>query len=146
MHCHKVLLECMERLLLEQYIESQGDYKPFASLPGESQKKLLDLIQSTDKDSLDNFLGDEAIAAHTQGYAQYRSDVRNGKLGKTAQLWLTYMDHVWLVLSLIQSVKNNYFPLYAQCLHSMAHLFFSFGGQNYARYLTYFSKQWKKRL
>ena len=34
--------------------------------------------------------------------------------------------------------KRNNFELYAHTLELMANLFFSFGGQNYARYLTYF--------
>ena len=42
-------------------------------------------------------------------------------------------------LSLKRSVKTNDFELYAHCLSAMSDLFFSFGGQNYARYLTYFS-------
>jgi hypothetical protein len=49
------------------------------------------------------------------------------------------MDHVCLVLSLIQAVKYNDFLLYSHCMHMMADLFFSFGGQNYARYVTFFS-------
>ena len=49
------------------------------------------------------------------------------------------MDHVSLTLGLTRSVKLNDFHLYAFCLQEMPDLFFSFGGQNYARYLTYFS-------
>ena len=49
------------------------------------------------------------------------------------------MDHIWLVLSLIRAIKTNDFNLYAECLHLMANIFFSFDGQNYSRYLTYFS-------
>ncbi len=36
-------------------------------------------------------------------------------------------------------MKHNNFVLYAHCLHLMSDLFFSFDGQNYAKYLTYFS-------
>ena len=49
------------------------------------------------------------------------------------------MDHVWLVLELLQAVKTNNFVQYAQCQNVMAELFFSFGGQNYAWYLLFFS-------
>ena len=42
-------------------------------------------------------------------------------------------------MSLIQAVKTNDCYLYGSCLYAMADLFFSFYGQNYARYLTYFS-------
>jgi hypothetical protein len=65
--------------------------------------------------------------------------VRNGELGKTAVLWLSYMDHIWLVLRLIQAVKTNNYALYCECLYRMSSLFFSFDGQNYSRYLTFFS-------
>ena len=44
-----------------------------------------------------------------------------------------------LILSLNKSVKNNDFELYAFCLDAMSDLFFSYGGHNYSRYLTYFS-------
>ena len=64
---------------------------------------------------------------------------RTGHLGKTAQLWVSYMDHIWLVLQLTKAVKTNNFLLYARCLFLMCEIFFRFGGQNYARYLTFFS-------
>ena len=60
-------------------------------------------------------------------------------IGKTAQVWISYMNHIWLVLSLQEAVKNNNFYLYAYSIHKMADLFFSFGGQNHARSLTHFS-------
>jgi len=49
------------------------------------------------------------------------------------------MDDVWLVLNLMRAVKTNSYNLYIQCLCLMPDLFFSYGGFNYARYLTYFS-------
>ncbi|XP_046346792.1 uncharacterized protein LOC124127441 [Haliotis rufescens] len=120
MHCHKVLLECLERLPMTQYVASQGQTEALSSL-SEQSKQLLVLVN------------------YIKGFQQYRDDIRAGLRGETAQMWLSYMDHVWLVLSLIHSVKHNDFLLYGHCLHLMADLFFSFGGQNYARYLTYFS-------
>ena len=72
-------------------------------------------------------------------YIDFCQSVRDGFLGKTAQFWLSYMDHVSLVLALTRSVKANDFDLYAYSLQAMCDLFFSFGGQNYARFLTFFS-------
>ena len=60
-------------------------------------------------------------------------------VGTTAQFWISYMDHIWLVLSLIRALKTNDFNLYAEYLQLMADIFFSFDGQNYDQYLTYFS-------
>jgi hypothetical protein len=50
------------------------------------------------------------------GYAKFRHDARTGHHGKTAQLWVSYMDHIWLVLQLTKAVKANKFLLYARCL------------------------------
>ena len=49
------------------------------------------------------------------------------------------MDHVWLTLNLLQAVKTNDFFAYSHCLCLMPDLLFSFGGQNYARYMAFFS-------
>ena len=84
-------------------------------------------------------MDDESISNYIQSHLQYRVDVSEGSLGKTAQLWISYMNHICLDLSLIQAVKYNDFLTYAHCLYIMGDLFFTFGGQNYARYLTYFS-------
>ena len=72
-------------------------------------------------------------------YSVFRTVVSEGSLGKTAKFWLSYADHVWLVLSLNLAVKTNDYFLYGSCLFQMADLFFSFDGQNYARFLTFFS-------
>ena len=84
-------------------------------------------------------LDDEHIASFIKTYLTFREDARSGQLGKTAILWMSYADHIWLTLDLLQAVKTNDFAAYTQCLCLMPGLFFSFGGQNYARYLTYFS-------
>ena len=73
------------------------------------------------------------------GYINCRKAVKQGNYRKRSQLWLTYMDHAWLMLGLIHSVKTNNFVEYTHSLYLMPDLFFSFGGYNYARYLTFFS-------
>ena len=50
-----------------------------------------------------------------------------------------YMNHVLLVLFLLYAVKINDYYLYGACLSKIVDLFFSIDGQNYARYLCYFS-------
>ena len=67
----------------------------------------------------------------------YRKDVQKGRMDKTAKLWITYMDHIHLLLSLVESVNQNNFELHVHTLNLMTDLFFSFGGQDCARYLTY---------
>ena len=54
MHCHKILVECLERLLLSQYLVSIGEDEVLTSLPEESKKILQDVQNSASKDSLQN--------------------------------------------------------------------------------------------
>jgi len=42
-----------------------------------------------------------------------------GKLGKTAQYWINYIDAVWIILIFLKAVKENDVDLYIACLHSM---------------------------
>ena len=84
-------------------------------------------------------MSDKGCITYMKKYTRFKKSVRDGVLRKTAQFRMSYMDHIWLVLSLIRVVKTNDFNFYAECLHLMADIFFSFDGQNYTRYLTYFS-------
>lgn len=111
----------------------------FDGLPESSKLKIQDFVHSPSEQLLEQLMNDTPLVTYIQEYCKYRDKVREGERGKTAQFWIAYMDHVWLVLSLIRAVKTNDFLLYAECLHQMSDLFFSFDGQNYARYLTFFS-------
>ena len=137
MHCHKVLVESLERLLLSKF--AQDHQAPWSHLSEQSIKQIEDFIVSPSETSLEAIWEVECLREYITEYLTYRDSARKGALGKTCQLWVSYMDHIWLVLQLQQAVKLNDLMLYSQCLTTMADLFFSFGGQNYARYLTYFS-------
>ena len=82
---------------------------------------------------------DETLMSLVQEYADFKENIRKGEMGKTARFWMSYMDHIWLILKLIQAVKVNDLSLYCECLYKMFELFFSFDGHNYARYLTFFA-------
>jgi hypothetical protein len=139
MHCHKILLEALERLLFEEFCFSLGEERPMMGLPDDSFELLKTLVDEPDNTSFDSALNNKNISYYIDAYAKFRHDARTGHLGKTAQLWVSYIDHIWLVLQLTKAVKTNNFLLYARCILLMCDLFFSFGRQNYARYLTFFS-------
>ena len=139
MHCHKILLESLERILLDKFVEQENEDVIFASLPEGTRDKINTLIYSQTKYTMDDLMSEQGFITYIWKYTEFKKSVRDGVLGKTAQFWVSYMDHIWLVLSLIRAVKTNDFNLYAECLHLMADIFSSFDGQNYARYLTYFS-------
>ena len=133
LHCHKALLESLERLLMEQYVQHRNDNKILDKIRKSTQDKLASLVAAPGRDVMESVLLDKDFDEYLEGYLEYRNDVRDGKLGKTAQFWLTYMAHIHNVLSLIEAVMDNNFSLYAHILHHMS----SYIGQNYACYLTY---------
>ncbi len=139
MVCHKTMLEALERLIIDAYLADRGRDSLMGSMNDEYQLLIQDVVEAPSKVAVTNAMSDEAIHKQIDDYADFKDEVRGGKLGKTAQLWLSYMDHIWLVLKLILAVKINNFVLYCECLYRMSSLFFSFDGQNYARYLTFFS-------
>lgn len=137
LHCHKTMLECLERLLVEEFLSVNGKNSLLSDIPETSRRTFENLIQSQTGETLSRVMDDVHVVSMVVAYESFKSEVRKGSLGKTAQLWLSYMDCVWIALSLIRSVKENNFSLYLHCLFVMPDLFFTFGGHNYSRYLTY---------
>ena len=138
LNCHNVMLESLERLLFERFLAVQGDLSFSESLSQQSKIHLEEFVTAISKQNELNLLSDEEFTTKTDGYINFLKAVRQGSYGKTLQLWLAHMDHVWLMLGLI-SLKTNNFVEYAHSLYLMPDLFFSFGGHNYARYLTFFA-------
>ena len=139
LNCHKVMLESLERLLFEKFLALQGDQGFSESLSQQSKIHLEEFVMDISKENELNLLSEEEFTTKIDHYCNFRKAVKQGNYGKTSQLWLTYMDHVWLMLGLIHSVKTNNFVEYTPSLYLMPDLFFSFGGYNYAHYLTFFA-------
>ena len=81
----------------------------------------------------------KALANFFEEYSSFRQQVRGGSQGKTAQFGLAYINHISLAFSLLNALKINDYYLCGACLSKIVNLFFIFDGQNYARYLCYFS-------
>ena len=121
MTCHKTMLKALERLLLIEYVISKNRTK---LLESQIQETIMtDLLELPSGATIETAKTDDEICGS----------------GKTAKLWISYMDHVWLILNVTQAVKYNDYSLYCHTLYKMADIFFSFDGQNYARYLTFFA-------
>ena len=73
--------EALERLLLQRFM-----YEKSATIP-DSFYELIDL-DTVKLQSLEN----GASIAFTVEYERYRSSVRQGSAGKTAQFWMIYLD------------------------------------------------------
>ena len=116
-HCHKLMYETLHRLLLQEFMRTQDE---------ESNDNIQKIFKGPST-NIDEILSCHEVIRIVNLYMEFCQSVRNGSLGKTAQFWLSYMDHVSLVLALTRSVKANEFDLYAYSLQAMCDLFFSFG-------------------
>ena len=126
---HKTMLEALERLLLTLFLEQRGEEATFDHLPDDSPKKLKLILTSPQKESIESAANDPHVSKYIDDYFQFRWEVRDGRLGKTAQFWLNYVDHVRLALQLHEAVKRNDFLLYSHSIHLMPDLFFCYDGQ-----------------
>ena len=116
-YSHKILFESLHRLLFEEFSNDQHE-----SVLSDMRDIYEDLGSS-----INDFITNDRVKKEIDQYLEFCDSVRHGSLGKTAQFWLSYMDHVSLVLSLTRSVKTNNFDLYAYSIQSMSDLFFSYG-------------------
>ena len=90
----------------------------------QSTKKILKtIIKCPSKHVLAKFLDDENLKAIFIQLENFKTEVRNGKHGKTAKFWLSYMDHVWTILKLIEYLKTNRYGDYLRTQNEMVYLF-----------------------
>ena len=108
-------------------------------LPGNLIQAIGQIINERTSENLDAAMQNKALANFLEKHSSFRQQIHGGSLGKTAQSWLSYINYGSLVLSLLYAVKISDYYLYSACLSKMVDLYFSFDGQNYARYLCYFS-------
>ena len=139
MTSHKTLLEALERLMLEKFLEGSNRSSLVDTLTYEPTELIQELLETPSSKSLNDASTNEEIIQLMAEYCVFKQKIRDGQFGKTARLWMSYVDHIWLILKLIYAVKTNNFALYCACLYKMSDLFFSFDGHNYSRYLTFFS-------
>lgn len=79
LHCHKVLLEALEELLLEKLYEDPSEI--FSSLSHDAQRKINTLLQSPSPSILSEVLANPEIIGIIKNYLHYRQT----DLGKTAK-------------------------------------------------------------
>jgi hypothetical protein len=132
----KHVLEALERLLLEKFtsqysfnIRQVDELKSLAVHP--CYENCADVMENEDNISF------------TDQFQNFKQQVRNGQLGKTAQLWMNYCDSVWILLRFVEAIKENDLELYVNSMYAMSSLMFSSDHLNYARYLPMYYMQLK---
>ena len=124
--CLKTVGEAMERLLFERFVEEENVH---VSDPA----ALLSLVQSCNRRTLETALTDPPTLSILQKYSSYEEQVRRGSLGKTSTFWMSFIDHVRLIMMFLLSIKTNNIDVFHKCNGDMAQLFFAYDGPNYAR-------------
>ena len=76
-------------------------------------------------------------------YEEYRNQVKARLLGKTAQLWLTYMDMIKMQHALHTAVQENNFNLGLFSWEYFLPFYFALNKTNYARYGSYYVAELK---
>lgn len=130
MRVHKLMYETLERLLLQSFFATTEGSGIFNS---NLQEKLEVFIQSPS--GLDEILDSDSFNQLYSKFSAFKDAIRQGDHGKTAILWLNYMDKVALLLQFTRATRLNDFDLHIISLWNMCSAFFSFNHHNYARYL-----------
>lgn len=78
LHCHQVLVECLEQLLFEKYLSQKNDRNLLAFLSEDSQRKIQALVHSPSAETLSDAITDEGLMHFIDGYLQFKKDVAGG--------------------------------------------------------------------
>ena len=81
------------------------------------------MIESPSRETLEAAYNNDGISSLINEYLKFKKEVREGALGKTAKFWMSYIDHVWLILDVVRAVKHNDYALYSQSLFKITELF-----------------------
>ena len=77
-------------------------------------------------------------------YQQFKTDIRNGKLGKTAQFWMMYIDLMELQQMAHTSIQTNDFGMRLYAWENILPYYFALNKVNYARNGTYYLETLKQ--
>ena len=79
-------------------------------------------LHNVNKDSWKRFVGQPDVEDFVWQFSDF---IQSTELGKTAEIWIQYTNHLSLCLTLIKAVKTNNFYLYRHCLIQMWDLLFA---------------------
>ena len=109
----------LERLLFNAF-QQHTQVDPLLE---KAKKALKAVLLNLNINSCDISITNTSLQDLSEKYFQFKEDVRQGKLGKTSQYWMMYMDSVWNVLHCLRATKMNYFDLHITSLENMCPLF-----------------------
>ncbi|MES9881053.1 MAG: hypothetical protein ABW185_09250 [Sedimenticola sp.] len=72
---------------------------------------------------------------------EYQCQLRNNNNGPLACFWMSYVDLVEIMLTLLRASREGNWPLHLHAIRSMIPWCFAYDKQNYARYLSVYHAQ-----
>ena len=125
LHCQKVTVEALDWLMLQTFLKTKGGTDLFPKFTDDTNELLKSTRDAMSLHFVQELLETEDVNEFLTAFSNFREEVCEGKHGKTAMLWMSYIHHIRLVLCLVHAVKTNNFELYAGTLMLMPDIFFS---------------------
>jgi len=125
---HQYMADAVERLLLTSFTNVK-------TIDHDNLSEMVSLAESPSFDKLVSVVNSASCAEFLNDYSHFKTTVREGCLGKTAQFWMMYSDCVWILLRFLEGVKENDLDMYLDSLRQLCGLMFSADHLHYARYL-----------
>ena len=123
---HRVMSESFERLFMDCFL-----YERKPNIPDELSQLVLDPQPNNIDERLQS-----AIDRLSKEYEKYREDARSGKIGKTGQFWVLYMDLMRLQILAHTAVQSNDFGMLLHGWKSFLPMYFATNKVNYTRYFN----------
>jgi len=120
---HLTIAEALERLLLTRFLVES---KP--TIPDQLTDYCLD-----QNSTIDTVLDDGSD--FFERYESFRTGVRNGSIGKTAQFWLLYLDLMRAQVLVHNAIQENDFDRLLYGWRTFLPMYFAMNKVNYARYV-----------
>ena len=68
-------------------------------LENEQVDLIQELLENPSRTSVNVSRTNETVMSLVQEYADFKESIQKSEMGKTARLWMSDIDHIWLILA-----------------------------------------------
>jgi hypothetical protein len=132
---HVMLVRTLRTLHIQKFLEYNDD-----SITASIKKMINEILKQKCNTVLvhTELISSTEFDAFYQMYDGFCSDTRNGRYGKTSQMYMFYLDCMESYFLFTRAYKLNDVDLLIYSLEQMVPLFFDCGKVNYARWMTWY--------
>ncbi|XP_028415026.1 uncharacterized protein LOC114538109 [Dendronephthya gigantea] len=126
---HKLVFEAMERLRFEAFLDSQTTLQ---------KSEIIGLVKeisgNLNKEHFDAYVENVTIQEIGERFQQFIEN--ESQRSATFQLWSSYIDMVYLLLTFIRATRTSDWMLHLSTIRAMLPWYFAYDRINYARYMS----------